>query len=170
MRLGQRAGIVRHMQKGFLADHRIHRGIRQRHLHHVAFDHAYPVLQADPARELRCARNAGRSQFDARDVGAVAMCEIARRSAEPGAEIGDARARANVREPRERIGGAGAAVVVLVVRQQLIGLQIVEVAAALLQLGEDDLGRDRMAVVEIDRRMNLVAHAPSNLPGLRRQV
>jgi hypothetical protein len=39
---------------------------------------------------------------------------------------------------------------ILVVREQVFRPEIVEVAAARLELGEDDLAGDRVALVEID--------------------
>ena len=113
--------------------------------------------EPDAARQIVGAGHARRGEVDAGDVGAIGVGEIARRSAEAGAEVGHAGAGADAGALGQRIVGGEAAVVVLVVREKLLGTQVVEVAAARLQLGQDDRGRDRMALVEVDRRADFVS-------------
>ena len=95
------------------------------------------------------------------------MRQIARRTAQPGTEIDDLAADGDPRAFRQRIVGDKPAIVILVVREQIVRAQSLERAARRLELGEDDLRRYRMAVVEVDRRADLRGHhRPHGEPGL----
>ena len=136
----------------------------KRHLHDVAFDDAHLVLQADAPGQLLRAFDARRRQLDAGDIGAIAVREIAGGAAEPGAEIGNARALADPRALRQRIIGGKPAIMILVVREQLFRLEIVEMAAARLELGQNDLAGNRVTLVEIYRRADVRIHADTLRP------
>jgi hypothetical protein len=116
------------------------------------------------------ALDAGRRQLDAGDIGAVTVREIAGGAAEPGAEIGDARVLADRSALRQRIVGGKPAVMILVVREQFFRSEIVEMAAARLELCQDDLAGDRVAVVEIDGGADVRIHAETLTAFIRPQT
>ncbi len=140
VRLGQRTRIVGDMQEGFLADDGIDACRGQRHPHHIAFDHPDFVLKTGKMRQFGGAFDAGRRQFDAGDVGAIAMRQITRWAGKAGAEIGNAAAAADAGERRQGVIGGEPAIVILIVGKQFFGRYIVEMAARRLEPGDDDPG------------------------------
>jgi hypothetical protein len=127
-------------------------------------------LQADAPGQHVGALDAGRRQLDAGDIGAVAVREIARGAAEAGAEIGDARALADMRALRQRVVGGEPAIVILVVREKFFRPEIVEMAAAGAEPGENDLAGNRVAFVEIDRGADVSLHAGALTAFIRPQT
>ena len=83
------------------------------------------------------------------------MRQIAGRAAETGAQVNDLGARADMRALGQCIIGGGAAIMILIVREQFIRTQSIKSAACRHQLGEDDLRRYRMMLIKISRRADL---------------
>ena len=79
------------MKQRFLTDDGIDAGARAADLHDVAFDTRTRSCSPTSLRQLFRARDPGRRQLYSGDVGAVAMREVARRTAKTSAEIDDAR-------------------------------------------------------------------------------
>ena len=158
MGFGKSARNVGYMQQRLLADDGIVACVCQRQVHHIAFQHAHFAVEPDAPRQFRSAGDAGRRQLDAGDVGAIAMGQISCRPAEPGAEIDHLAVDADPRGLRQRVVGGKSAIVILVVGKQILGLQPLEGAARRLEFCEDDLRRDRMAMIEVDGRSNPGSH------------
>jgi hypothetical protein len=92
-RLGQNIGLVRDVQERLLAQHDVGRCIRQRAGGDVALDDADLIVEPDQCRQALGTGDTGRRELDSRHAHAVAMGEVARWSAEPGAEIDDLETR-----------------------------------------------------------------------------
>ena len=58
----------------------------------------------------------------------------------------------------QRIIRGRAAIVILIVRKQLVRTQAIKSAARCLKLGQDDLSRYRMTLVKINSRADLRGH------------
>ena len=101
---------------------------------HAALEHPRDVLQANAARQFLRTGDARRGQFDAGDVGAISMGQIAHRPAEAGAEIGHAHAFRYLRAAGQFVGGCKAPVMVLVKREEIVGGEAVEMAPTCPQL------------------------------------
>ena len=78
------------------------------------------------------------------------MGEIAHRPAKAGAEIGHTRAFRNQRAARQFVGCSKAAVMVLVMRKEIVGGEALDMASTCAQLCKDDVAGDRMPVIKID--------------------
>src|SRR6516162_2229175 len=155
MRLSQGKSEVGYMEQRFLAYDRILAGVRQRQGGYIALDDLDLAAQPDTLCQLRSACNSRRRQFDASDKRAVTVRQVAGRSTKTGAQVDDPGARADMRALGQCIIGLGAAIVILIVRKQLVRTQSIKSAACCLQLGEDDLRRYRMTFVKISGRVDL---------------
>ncbi len=146
------------MEQRFLADDGILTGVGQRQGGDIALDDLDLTVHPDTPRQFGCACNTRRRQFDAGDECAVAVRQITGRTAEAGAQVDDLGAGTNMRTPGQRVIGGSAAVMILIVREQIVRTQSLERAASCLELGEDDLRGDRMVLVKISSRANLRSH------------
>src|SRR5690349_3051213 len=86
------------------------------------------------------------------------MREIARRPAEARAEIDHLAADADPRGLRQRVIGGEPAIMILVVRKKILRPQSLQRPARRLEFCEDDLRRNRMTLIEIDRRADGGGH------------
>jgi len=101
--LGQGCALIRHVQQRFLTDDGIHGVVRQRRPGHIApYDPHLPV-QSDASGQVRRPACATWIQLDAGHRRTVLMGKIARRTGQPGAEIGDLLARADCGAIRQRV-------------------------------------------------------------------
>ena len=86
------------------------------------------------------------------------MSQVTCRTAQPCAEIDDTGAFANARALRQRVIGVQSTVVILVVWKQFLGRNVIEMPSARVELGQNDLGRDWMPLIEVDQGANLSSH------------
>jgi hypothetical protein len=87
------------------------------------------------------------------------MRKISRWAAQAGTEVNDLSSRTDACAFGQGVVSCDAAVVILIVWVQLLWTQTVKCATRRLELGENDLGGDRMALVKFDGRVNLCALA-----------
>src|SRR5882672_8171031 len=144
MRFAQSTRKVGYMEQCFLAYDRILASVGQWQGGYIALDDLDLAVQPNTPCQLGGTRNSRRCQLDAGDKCAVAMRQVTGRAAEPCAQVNDLGAGTNMRALGQCIIGDDAAIVVLIMREQLVRTQSIKSAARCLQLGEDDLRRYRM--------------------------
>ena len=170
--LSERGSLVGHMQEGFLAHHDIEALARQPCPGDIALDDPNPVFEADQRGQFRGPANAARVQVDAGDFRPEPASPISSRSTKPGTEIRDMIIAANARTLGKSIICGKPAVVVLVVRIEVLGREILQVPPRCSNLCDDLLSGDRMTRVEVEDVSVAVGHgvgstdsAPERPPG-----
>src|SRR6185295_8125429 len=121
---------------------------RKRQRLRVAAQKADAAREVDAAREIDGAAHAPLVEVEADHATAARERLIARRPAEPAAEIEHEIVPTHARGAREFVIGGEAAVMILVEREHVLGLQALERAALLLDARQHIRRRDRVAVVE----------------------
>src|SRR5262249_26349000 len=152
------APVIGHVKQRFLANYDIVARVRQRDLQNIAFNDAHILLQPYKTCQVLGPPDSRRSQLYAGDVGTVTVSQVTCRTAQPCAEIDDAGAFANARSLRQRVIGVQSTAVILVVRKQFLGRNVIEMPSARIELGQNDLGRDWMPFIEVDHGPNLGSH------------
>jgi hypothetical protein len=145
-----------YMEQRFLTYDRVVASVGQWQGGHIALDDLNLAVQPNTSCQLRGTRNSRRRQFDAGDKCTIAVRQVTGWAAQSGAQVNDLGARAYMRALGQRIIGGDAAIVVLIMREQLLRTQSIKCAACCLQLGEDHLRRYRMTVVKINGCMGFV--------------
>jgi hypothetical protein len=120
VRLVQGTREVGYMEQRFLAYDRIVASVGQWQGSHIALDNLDFAVQPNTLCQLRSTRNSPRRQFDAGDKCTVAVRQVAGWAAESGAQVNDLGAEADMRALGQCIIGGDAAIVVLIVREQLV--------------------------------------------------
>ena len=108
------------MEQRFLAYDRIVASVGQWQGSHIALDNLDFAVQPHTLCQLRSTRNSSRCQFDAGNKCTVAVRQVASWAAKSGAQVNDLGAKADLRALGQCIIGGDAAVVVLIVREQLV--------------------------------------------------
>ncbi len=108
------------MEQRFLTYDRTVASVGQWQGGHIALDNLDLAVQPNTLCQFRSTRNSCRRQFDAGDKCTVAVRQVAGRAAETGAQVNDLGARADMRALGQCIIGSDAAIVVLIVWEQLV--------------------------------------------------
>ena len=148
------------MRKRLLADHDLEAGIRERHGERAAVPQVHEMLQPHQLRQSNGAAMAALRDVEARDATAQAAREIARRAAHARAHIQDMARLIDAGPGGQDVDRLEAAEVVLVIVLQRVLGQPLQRDAVAGEVVQDLLLVDRMAVVEANRQILLICHAP----------
>jgi hypothetical protein len=146
------------MQEGFLADHDIETVARQPGPGDIAFDNSYPLLKPNQRREFCRSADPPLVQLNPGDIRSEPVRPVARRTTEPGAEVRYAISRSYSRSISESVIGGEPAVMILVVREQVLRREAIEVPALGPELRDDLLSGDRMPRIEVENVGMQVGH------------
>jgi hypothetical protein len=167
-RLRHCGSFVGHMQERFLTHHDIEARARQPGPGDIALDNLHPVFKADQRIQFCRASNTARVQVDADEIGSKPVSPISSRSTEPGTEIRDTISRPNLCTIGQSVICGEPAAVVLVVRIEVLGREILQMPSRSSKLGDDLLCGDRMTRVDVEDVSGSVEHGDAST-GFRAQ-
>ena len=130
MGLAEHGRLVVDVQQRFLAHARVECRGRERQSPRIAADDRHPTVQAHQAAEPGGPRGPPGVELDAHDTAAAAAGQEARRAGEPRAQVQYAPVGVDAGQPRERVDGREPAIVVLVIRKEIVRREPSEITAA----------------------------------------
>lgn len=146
--LAEQRPLVRNVQEGFLRQGDVEALIGQGQARRVAADEAHTILQADTAGKPVGAHDTALGKIDAGHVGAQSMCNQPRRATHAGADVQNAAAGGDAGALGQRDRRIDAAIVVLVVRVEILGPQPLRIVPGAAERPQDLRLADRMRVVK----------------------
>src|SRR5262249_3620464 len=155
-RLGERLPWVRYMAKRFLADDSIHNAVSKWNAHDVSFNDLCPVLKPNPLSQFLSTCDTRWRQFNSGDIGTIFVGEIPSSATKSCAEIRYTCSACDLASTRQFIRRCQSAVVILVMRKQIFGSQMINMTATCAQLRQDDVAGNWMPIINISHLCLLV--------------
>jgi hypothetical protein len=125
--------------KRFLADDSIHNSVLKWNAHDVSLNDPCLVLKPNPLGQFLGTDDTRWSQFNSGDIGSILMSEVPDRTTQSCTEIRYTRSASDLSATRQFIRRCQSAVVILVMRKEIIRSQTIKVTATGTQLRKDDV-------------------------------